>query len=145
MPVKAPPLLPLAAVYSWTGFYGGLNMGVGFGRASADVNYFAPATILPGTDCGPAGFALCINGSNTGHMNGPIGGVQAGYNRQSGNYLLGLEADFQGTGQSGTRDFATSFDNGSGFFWGQSRNRSYISNGANAVVGHGAGSHRLCR
>ena len=115
MPVKAPPLPP-APVYSWTGFYGGLNMGVGFGRASADVNYFAPSTILASTVCGPAGFALCINGSNTVHMNGPIGGVQAGYNWQSGNYLLGLEADFQGTGQSGTRDFATSFDNGSGFF-----------------------------
>ena len=116
MAVKALPPLPPAPVYSWTGFYGGLNMGVGFGRASADVNYFAPSTILASTVCGPAGFALCINGSNTVHMNGPIGGVQAGYNWQSGNYLLGLEADFQGTGQSRTRNFDTSFDNGSGFF-----------------------------
>ena len=116
-PAFAGPPLPPAPVYSWTGFYGGLNMGYSFGRASADVDYFAPATIQPSTVCGPAGFALCINnGSNTGHMNGPIGGVQAGYNWQSGNYLLGLEADFQGTGQSGTRNFDTSFDNGSGFF-----------------------------
>jgi outer membrane immunogenic protein len=30
------------------------------------------------------------------------------------NYLLGVEADFQGTGQSGTRDFAVGFNNGSG-------------------------------
>jgi outer membrane immunogenic protein len=114
MVVKAPPL-PAAPVYSWTGFYGGLNMGVSFGSALADVNYFAPSTI-PSTVCGPAGFALCITGSDTVHMNGPIGGVQAGYNWQSGNYLLGLEADFQGTGQSGTRDFATSFNNSTGFF-----------------------------
>jgi outer membrane immunogenic protein len=47
-------------------------------------------------------------------MNGPIGGVQAGYNWQNGNYLLGVEADFQGSGQSGTRDFAISFNNGTG-------------------------------
>ena len=117
MAVKALPPLPPAPVYSWTGFYGGLNMGVGFGRASADVDYFAPSTIIFGTVCGPVGFALCINnGSNTGHMNGPIGGVQAGYNWQSGNYLLGLETDFQWTGQSGTRSFDTSFNNSSGFF-----------------------------
>ena len=114
MAVKAPPLTP-APIYSWTGFYGGLNLGVSFGSASADVNYFAPSTIPP-TVCGPAGFALCITGSDTVHMNGPIGGLQAGYNWQSGNYLLGLEADFQGTGQSGTRDFATSFNNSTGFF-----------------------------
>jgi outer membrane immunogenic protein len=41
MAVKAPPP-PTAPVFSWTGFYGGLNMGVSFGRASADVNYFVP-------------------------------------------------------------------------------------------------------
>jgi outer membrane immunogenic protein len=125
MAVKAPPPLPPAPVYSWTGFYGGLNMGVSFGRASADVNYFAPSTI-PSTVCGPAGFALCINGSDRVDMNGPIGGVQAGYNWQSGHYLLGLETDFQGTGQSGTRDLATSFDNGTGFF-GVSQGTAAIS------------------
>jgi outer membrane immunogenic protein len=108
MAVKAPPP-PTAPVFSWTGFYGGLNMGVSFGRASADVNYFAPS--LGSTVCGPPG-ALCINGSDTVDMNGPIGGVQAGYNWQNGNYLLGVEADFQGTGQSATRDFAVSFNNG---------------------------------
>jgi hypothetical protein len=52
------------------------------------------------------------NGSDTLDMNGPIRGIQAGYNWQNGNYLLALEADFQGTGQSGTRDFAVSFNNG---------------------------------
>jgi|SRR5690242_10966060 outer membrane immunogenic protein len=106
MAVKGPPVAP-APVFSWTGFYGGLNMGVGLGRASNDINYFAPA--LQGGPCNPS---LCINGSDRVHMNGPIGGVQVGYNWQNGNYLLGLEADFQGTGQSGTRDFVVSFDNG---------------------------------
>jgi outer membrane immunogenic protein len=115
MPVKAPPTPPPAPVYNWTGFYGGLNMGVSFGRASADVNYFAPTdSRFPpvSTVCGPAGNALCISGSDTVDMSGPLGGVQIGYNWQNGNYLAGLEADFQGTGQSGTRDLTAGFNNG---------------------------------
>jgi outer membrane immunogenic protein len=112
MAVKAPPPAP-APVFSWTGFYGGLNMGVSFGRASADVNYFAPA-IFGTTVCNDpvTEGALCINGSDTVTMNGPIGGVQAGYNWQNGSYLLGVEADFQGSGQSGTRNFTTGFSTG---------------------------------
>jgi outer membrane immunogenic protein len=111
MAVKAPPVAP-APVFSWTGFYLGLNAGVSFGRASDDVNYFANyAPFSTTSPCGPAGSALCINSSNTVDMNGSIGGVQAGYNWQNANYLLGVEADFQGTGQSGTRNFAFSFNN----------------------------------
>lgn len=123
MAVKAPPMAvkapPPGPIYNWTGFYWGLNVGGGFGRAGADVNYFAvvPPPPFPGsTFCGVTGSvlgsALCINGANRVDMNGPIGGTQAGYNWQSGNYLLGLEADFQGTGQSGRSNFTTNFSNG---------------------------------
>jgi outer membrane immunogenic protein len=111
---KAPPPAP-APIYTWTGWYVGGNVGYGLGRASADVNYFAPGDGVPApTVCPPAGFALCINGSDTVDMNGVIGGVQAGYNWQNGNYLLGVEADFQGSGQRGTRDFAVGFLSSSG-------------------------------
>jgi outer membrane immunogenic protein len=114
MAVKAPSP-PSVPVYNWTGWYVGGNVGYSWGRASADLNYFAPQP--PGVGipvCGPVGTAICINGSDTVNMNGVIGGVQAGYNWQNGNYLLGVEADFQGTGQRGTRDFAASFTNGAG-------------------------------
>jgi outer membrane immunogenic protein len=103
MPVKAPPPPP-APVYNWTGFYVGGNVGYGWGSASSDVNYFQPFA--------PDIFALRINGSDTVHMNGVIGGVQAGYNLQSGNYLFGIETDFQGSGQSGTSNFNIAFNNG---------------------------------
>ena len=55
-------------------------MGVSFGRASADLNYFAIDSVDLSTVCGPAGNVLCINGSDSVDMNGPLGGVQAGYN-----------------------------------------------------------------
>jgi outer membrane immunogenic protein len=35
-------------------------------------------------------------------MNGVLGGAQIGYNSQMQNWVMGLEADFQGTGQSST-------------------------------------------
>src|SRR5262249_20922339 len=40
---QAPPPPP-APVFSWPGFYGGLNMAVSFGRASNDFNYFGQRT-----------------------------------------------------------------------------------------------------
>ena len=110
MPVKAPP--PPAPVFNWTGFYVGGNVGYGWGSANSDVNYFDAFDVPSATNCVEDIFALCINGSDTVHMNGVIGGVQAGYNWQNGNYLLGAEADFQGSGQSGTNNFNIPFNNG---------------------------------
>jgi outer membrane immunogenic protein len=126
MAVKAPPPPP-APVYSWTGFYAGLNVGASFGSASTDVNYVAPALPFGTTGCGPAGNTLCLNGSHTVDMNGAIGGVQAGYNWQNGNYLLGVEADFQGGGQSGTQDFAISFSNLAGGVVGGAQGTAAVS------------------
>jgi outer membrane immunogenic protein len=70
MPAKAVPYL---AVYNWTGFYVGANVGYGWGRDTA-------------------------GGSST-NLNGVIGGGQIGYNWQMNNLVLGLETDFQGSGQ----------------------------------------------
>jgi outer membrane immunogenic protein len=70
MPTKAVPYL---AVYNWTGFYVGANIGYGWGRDTA-------------------------GGSST-NLNGVIGGGQIGYNWQMNNLVLGLETDFQGSGQ----------------------------------------------
>ncbi|NEV78994.1 porin family protein, partial [Rhodopseudomonas sp. BR0C11] len=87
--VKAPYLkAPVAAVYDWTGFYIGANVGVGLGRNLQTHAY-------------PGGASL-----NTTYLQpqGVIGGGQIGYNWQLGSFLgpmlLGLEADIQGSGAS---------------------------------------------
>jgi len=102
MPLKA---LPPPVLFSWTGFYGGVNLGYSWGNSSNTWNVFNP-DINGGTLCpapGGLGSALCLSGNDSSHMNGVLGGVQAGYNWQTGNYLFGLEADIDGTGQRGSQ------------------------------------------
>ena len=79
---KAPPPI---VVYNWTGFYLGANLGYSFGRAS--------------TDWTIAGVSF---GSTSQKMEGILGGLQAGYNWQSSNWVLGLETDIQATAQRGS-------------------------------------------
>src|SRR6266404_113353 len=79
----APPIV--AAVYDWTGFYVGANLGRSFGRARTDVTVAG------------APFA-----STSQRMDGILGGLQAGYNWQSGRAVFGLETDIQATDQKGS-------------------------------------------
>jgi outer membrane immunogenic protein len=82
----APQLPPLEAAPLWTGFYGGLNVGGGFGSSR---NAFSIAGFgLPSFDTPLAGV---------------VGGAEAGYNWQTGPLVLGLEANFEGSGLSGGR------------------------------------------
>src|ERR1700710_1778683 len=88
MAVKAPYFkAPVAMVYDWTGFYVGVNAGVGLGR---DYTRLAVPTLL---------------GFEASYLNpqGGFGGGQIGYNYQVGNTFIGplvfgVEADIQGTG-----------------------------------------------
>lgn len=73
MPVKAAPIAP-APVMTWTGFYIGANVGYGW------------------ADVGAAGFS--------NQLNGVIGGGQIGYNWQAGQFVIGIEGDFQGADES---------------------------------------------
>jgi outer membrane immunogenic protein len=89
--LKAPP--PPAVVDEWTGWYVGLNLGGSWGRS---------ATTYTGTGFGFVPF------TSSQHMDGVLGGGQIGYNWQfNRNWVIGLEADFQGTGQRGTAAFPT--------------------------------------
>jgi outer membrane immunogenic protein len=80
-------------VYNWTGFYIGGNVGYSWGR-SRDTATLTTA----------AGTILFTDIANR-NMDGVVGGGQAGYNWQTSNWLWGLEADFQGTGQRGDHLF----------------------------------------
>jgi outer membrane immunogenic protein len=106
MAVKAPLYkAPIVAPWSWTGFYVGANLGYSWGRSSNDWNFVAfNAGAGPGP-CLPAGFAWCAAGSDSSKLNGAIGGLQAGYNWQTGNYLAGIETDIQISGQKGSNIF----------------------------------------
>jgi outer membrane immunogenic protein len=83
----APQLPPLEAEPLWTGFYAGLNVGGAFGSSR---NAFTVA-----------GFGLPSFATS---LDGVIGGGEAGYNWQTGPWVLGLEANFEGSGLSGGRN-----------------------------------------
>lgn len=99
LPVKAPP--PPAAVFSWTGFYVGLNAGGAWGHSDATTS--ASCTPVPGISplfCSPLGAqanAIAVAAAGTGSMSGNAftGGGQIGYNWQNSSLVLGLEADFE--------------------------------------------------
>jgi outer membrane immunogenic protein len=76
-----------AAVYNWTGFYLGGNAGVSAG--------VAPLTQTSAVPPFPAG----INNQSTHDAFGAVGGLQAGYNRQIGKVVWGIEGDVQLSGQ----------------------------------------------
>jgi outer membrane immunogenic protein len=89
-PVYKAPVIAPAPWYDWTGFYIGLNGGYSWGRSA--------------TDFSVAGVPLV---SATTSMNGWVGGGQAGYNWQfNRNWIVGVEADLQATGQKGSLTFA---------------------------------------
>ena len=81
---KAPVMV---AVYDWTGFYLGGNAGVSAGVAPlTQTSAFVP-------------FPPDINNQSTHTAFGAIGGLQAGYNRQTGKVVWGIEGDVQVSGQ----------------------------------------------
>jgi len=93
---KAPA--PVAAVYNWTGFYVGGNLGYSWGRSSG-IGTFSDAT----------SGAVLSSSTNRFNMDGVIGGGQVGYNWQvDPKWVLGLEADIQGSGQRGNTPFSCS-------------------------------------
>ena len=77
MVTKAPVMVP---AFSWTGLYIGGNIGYGFGRTTGTVN-------VP-----PGNFDI----------DGIFGGGQIGANYQVGNWVFGVEADYQAADISGT-------------------------------------------
>jgi outer membrane immunogenic protein len=80
---KAPP--PGAVPYAWTGLYGGLNAGYSWGRT-------------PYTKTEAGAFA----GADTLTPQSFTGGVQLGYNFQSGSIVYGLEGDIAARNGSDT-------------------------------------------
>lgn len=83
---KAPPAFERALPYRWAGFYAGGNLGYGWATASATVT-------------GPAG----LSADASEDLNGGIFGLQAGYNWQFGQWVVGVETDIQATSQKASQ------------------------------------------
>ena len=84
---RPPPIAVAPAPYmGWSGFYVGVNVGGGMGNGRHDFGIAAAP-----------GFASVNN-----LIQGAIGGGQVGFNWQTGIAVVGVEADFQGTGIKGS-------------------------------------------
>ena len=118
---EAPVYVPPPPPPLWTGFYAGLNAGYGWGATSnagtvslplldgvaAQANALDPLRQLPGTGLINGSTALANSGIANVNQNGFIGGGQIGYNYQwSPNFVVGLEADFQGSTIQGSGNYA---------------------------------------
>jgi outer membrane immunogenic protein len=94
---KAPPVM--VEVWNWTGFYIGGNAGYSWGRSNTDVTYFNTAS---GAIIAPPPGSIS---SARFDMNGAIAGGQAGYNWQTGNWVLGIEGDIQWSDEKGRANY----------------------------------------
>jgi outer membrane immunogenic protein len=97
-----------AIATNWTGFYVGGNVGYGWGNRGADYTandpgsalLFAPLSAPGGKGGAPAPASFKDSGA--------IGGLQFGYNSQlNRNWLVGVEADFNGSGVKGSDVFSS--------------------------------------
>jgi len=98
-------------VFTWTGFYGGLNAGYGWNVGSS--RYYDPAF---GT----------VSGKRSG---GFVGGAQVGYNYQFGMFVAGAETDLQyaAVGNKGASYGTTYYPGDSDGFFGTLRARAGVA------------------
>jgi outer membrane immunogenic protein len=97
---KAPA--PLTPIYDWSGFYVGVFGGGGYGNHNLN------------NALGPAGFAdFTVNYSSKGGL----AGGEAGYNVQSGSYLVGVEGDAFWADIKGDDNFALGSNDATKLSW----------------------------
>jgi outer membrane immunogenic protein len=94
-PVFVPP------PFTWTGFYVGVNAGAAWSMGNRQTTLSVPTFTN--------NFLVASWPGNLGNSNtGFIGGGQAGYNWQTGAFVVGVETDFDGTTLSKTFNFTSS-------------------------------------
>jgi outer membrane immunogenic protein len=94
---KSAPVFEAPAAFTWTGFYFGANAGGAFSS-----NKFA-ADPLAGIAAFAANVAV-VAGTGSSNSTSFTGGIQAGYNQQFSNLVLGVEGDVEYIGGRRTRD-----------------------------------------
>jgi outer membrane immunogenic protein len=88
LPIRraAPAYVP----FTWIGFYGGVNVGYGWG--DPQVSSILTAFVEPGP-----GSAASSAAGTSGSAQSALGGFQVGYNLQSGSWVYGVETDLSVT------------------------------------------------
>jgi outer membrane immunogenic protein len=101
-PISAPAPVIAPATFGWTGAYVGLNGG--FARkAGASTSWCTDeSSVINGTYCQ-------LIPSTSPKSDGFFGGLHAGFGKQSGNLVFGLETDMHLSGVSGSRAITGSF------------------------------------
>jgi len=114
-PVYRAPVA-VVAPYNWTGFYVGAHFGGAWGNKSwqeTNLSGLETGCLRPGPFSGETeggtyfGFnSPCFGAGATeasGHtVTGPLGGFQAGYNAQFGNFVIGIEGQFSWSSLKGS-------------------------------------------
>lgn len=107
---KATPVV--AAVYDWTGFYVGGNVGYGWGEnTDPSLSLVNPGNVGAITTYLTTGFPGFSSGNQFPNLrpDGVFGGLQVGYDRQFGTWVLGAVADIQAADFEDSRTVFTSF------------------------------------
>ncbi|MCG7391872.1 porin family protein [Microvirga sp. ACRRW] len=92
LPARAAPPAPIVAavpLFTWTGFYVGVNAGYGWHNNGDNTS-----VLVPGGAVGVGSVPGTIT-FNDDDGEGFVGGGQIGYNYQMGSFVIGLEADLQ--------------------------------------------------
>ena len=106
--LKAPAA---AAVYDWTGFYVGGNIGYGWGEnTDPNLTFANPANAGNVTTYLTTGIGTGTSGNQFPnlHPNGVFGGLQFGYDKQFGRWVLGAVTDIQASDFRDSRLITTS-------------------------------------
>lgn len=115
MPVKAPVYKapPVVVAWTWDGFYVGGHVGYSWGNWDSTcpfTNCFVgtPGNFVAATAGGNvaaiAAFIAAFTNTADPKVDGWIGGAHAGRNWQYQNWVVGIEADFDWSGERDTRD-----------------------------------------
>ena len=110
-PVFTPP--PPAPLFGWTGFYVGVNGGYAWGRSDVSTTVGSAGTYFVPDDV----TQIAAAGAATLRPDGGTGGIQAGYNWQGGNFVLGVEADFNALALKASRSITVEYLSALGTFF----------------------------
>jgi outer membrane immunogenic protein len=115
---KAPPPPPM---WSWSGFYIGVQGGAGWGTTEDQLTAFQNCGKA---GCGPVNTVAVPDAFRSSYtLNGLHAGGTAGFNWQTGRIVFGVEGDISGADIDGSGDCSTSFGNPSLGFSGGCHSR----------------------